>query len=179
MIVFLIGMMGSGKSTLGRAIANSLGCNFLDMDCYIESKIGLSIAEIFEIHGEPFFREQEHLFLENLKNSAQGLLIVSTGGGVPQNPANMLIMKKKGKIIYLRTATELLVKRVHKNLKNRPILNDVFSEDELIISLEKLLNTREPMYLRADTIFDTSISKANNIKGLLTVINELKRDEMV
>lgn len=88
-------------------------------------------------------------------------------------------MKKKGKIIYLRTATELLVKRVHKNLKNRPILNDVFSEDELIISLEKLLNTREPMYLRADTIFDTSISKANNIKGLLTVINELKRDEMV
>lgn len=79
MIVFLIGMMGSGKSALGRAIANSLGCNFLDMDCYIESKIGLSIAEIFEIHGEPFFREQKHLFLENLKNSAQGLLIVSTG----------------------------------------------------------------------------------------------------
>lgn len=173
MIVFLIGMMGSGKSTLGRAIANSLGCDFLDMDCYIESKMGLGIAEIFDIHGEPFFRQQEHLFLENLKHSGQELLIVSTGGGVPQNPANLSIMKGKGKLIYLRASTEILAQRLYPNIKNRPLLQGVSSKVKLKSLLKNLLTVREPTYLQADFIFQTDKSEAKNLQGLLREIKSI------
>lgn len=119
--IFLIGMMGSGKSTLGAQLAAALELPFLDTDAVIEKKEGRSIEQIFEQEGEVYFRECEQQLLQELPVEA---CVVACGGGLPCFYSNMELLKSKGIVVYLETAAEQLFERI-KGDALRPKLQDV------------------------------------------------------
>ncbi len=123
MIFFLIGMMGSGKSTIARAVANDLKIDFLDIDDIIENYTQMSILNFFMEKGESEFRRLEHTILKNLINEQNGELkdiIIATGGGVVTNVENLVLMKKYGYVIFLDGDVNDMFKRIEGS--NRPLL---------------------------------------------------------
>lgn len=151
MVVFLIGFMGSGKSTIGRALAAKLGWKFIDMDAEIEKQCAMTVAEIFDTHGEPFFRKKEREVLEQLAGSDK--IIVATGGGVAVQEGNMEIMNKAGLTIYLMLTPRNLLKRVERSPDKRPLVRGKSSE-ELLAFIEERLPEREEYYRRAKATID-------------------------
>ncbi|MEY4804201.1 MAG: hypothetical protein RL331_720 [Bacteroidota bacterium] len=119
--IFLIGMMGSGKSTLGALLAASLERPFLDTDAAIEKKEGRTIQQIFEQEGEVYFRECEQQLLQELPVEA---CVVACGGGLPCFYSNIELLKSKGIVVYLEAAAEQLFERI-KGDDLRPKLRDV------------------------------------------------------
>ena len=118
--VYLIGMMGSGKTVTGKVLADLLDYSFVDLDAEIQKKEGRSIAEIFERPGEPYFRDVESSVLEHFsKQSAQ---VIATGGGVVLREENVRRMKKTGKVVLLKASAESLWQRVRYS-KDRPLLD--------------------------------------------------------
>jgi len=142
--IYLIGMMGSGKSTVGKILAKKLGKHCIDLDDQIEKKIGESIESIFENEGELKFRYYETLELKKISNA-----VVACGGGVILSNENLNLMKRNGQIIYLRATIKELEKRLIKS-KNRPLLKN----RDLRESLEKILVERKKKY---ESIADISI----------------------
>jgi len=145
--VALVGMMGSGKTTIGSAVAKSLSVPFMDSDAEIEKAANLSIAEIFELCGESFFRRKETQVIVRLLEGECGIL--STGGGVFLNPANRRVISARGVALWLRADLELLWSRVsHKD--TRPLLQtgDPFA------TLAELCDARNPVYGLADLRVD-------------------------
>ncbi|AWD32766.1 Shikimate kinase 1 [Candidatus Kinetoplastibacterium sorsogonicusi] len=168
--IFLIGMMGSGKTTIGKHLAKNLNRKFLDLDHLIELKSGLNIPTIFEIVGEVGFREQESCVLNeclNCKNT-----IIATGGGIILSEKNRISLMKSGIVVYFKTNINELFKRTYKD-NNRPLL----STKDPYITIEKMLKLREPLYLKtADLVIDTSINSIENIiNSLLILLYEHKR----
>lgn len=140
--IYLIGMMGSGKTSTGKALAESLGYAFIDLDEALEKKLGRTISEIFKTNGEPFFRGEETRVLEDV--SKQGPAVMATGGGIVLRPENVERMKKSGRVIYLKTSLDWLWKRVQKE-SNRPLLK----VEDPRAALEKILNDRRDLYEKA------------------------------
>lgn len=132
----LIGMMGSGKTTVGRALADKLTLPVLDTDTAIEQMQGLSVAEIFKLSGEKQFRKLEAMLVERLKGMPTH--IVSTGGGIILNGANTLTLKEIGVVIYLKASLQTLEKNLSGEEDSRPLL--------INHSLEALLKVRSPLY---------------------------------
>ena len=118
MRLFLIGMMGCGKSTLGKRLANELGYEFIDMDLYIEKTAAMSIEEIFEKYGEPWFRAYEKKTLKEF--SSLDNVVIGTGGGVIKDKTNKELMD--GKCIYLRVPCDVLQARCDASSIVRPLL---------------------------------------------------------
>ena len=148
MNVVLCGMMGVGKTTVGKKIAEITGKEFCDTDALIVEEHG-EIAEIFKNHGEVYFRALESEIVKKL--SLKDGLIISTGGGLVLKEENVTALKEKGKIVFLRATIETLVKRLQAD-KTRPLLQ---SNESLQTRLETLLSTRSPIYERvADCIVD-------------------------
>lgn len=146
--ISFIGLMGSGKSTLGAALAQKLGLEFVDIDTEIEAKTGLQISEIFAQKGEGFFREVESQILKEFaEKSGQ---VISTGGGAVQKEENLRILKENSTVIYLKTSPEVLFERVKTNT-SRPLLQNAKPLETLCELLEK----REPNYKKADIIVAT------------------------
>ena len=117
--VYLIGMMGSGKSTTGRELARLMGISFVDLDDLIVDRVGRSINQIFRTEGEPYFRKTETELLRDV--SVRTDQVVATGGGIVLDSSNSDRLKKTGFVIYLRTSLEVLWERV-KAKKDRPLL---------------------------------------------------------
>jgi len=117
--VYLIGMMGSGKSLTGKNLAVLLKYDFLDLDERVEKKNGCAISEIFTQKGEPFFRDQESLVLREVPQ--KGSSVIATGGGIILRPENVRHMRSTGRVVYLETSLGMLWQRL-EGKKDRPLL---------------------------------------------------------
>lgn len=143
MIIFLIGYMGCGKSTLGKPLAKALGYEFIDSDQWIEEQSNKRVEEIFLTEGENGFREKESEFLESISNKEN--IVVSTGGGMPCFHNNIDAMNRIGKTIYIKIAPKTILNRVVHSKKKRPLLENK-SEMELLEYIETNLKQRELFY---------------------------------
>jgi shikimate kinase len=146
MKIFLIGYMGSGKSTCGKKLAALLGYEFLDHDLLIENAVGKSVYDIFQEDGEEHFREMEHHMLISLMNKDN--IVVSTGGGTPCHYNNMQLMNENGLTIYLKMSANTLVNRLRNAKTERPIIKGKSAED-LYNFIVTHLENREPFYSEA------------------------------
>lgn len=158
MNVSLIGMMGSGKSTIGKLLAEKTGMSFVDVDGIIEAERGMNVAEIFREFGEEEFRRLEKEALALL--SGKDNLVISAGGGLAADEKNMTRLKELGPVIWLYASTEETLKRTAES-GNRPLL-DVKQPAE---RLESLLKTREKHYCRADLRIDTTGRTPDEVTG--------------
>ena len=122
MLIFLVGYMGCGKSTIGRTLAKQLGVRFLDMDTLLEQRCGKSVAEIFTETGETGFRQSEREVLAELTSEREA--IVATGGGAPCFFDNMETMNRAGLTVYFKMSPEKLAGRLEHGKAKRPLLRD-------------------------------------------------------
>ena len=144
--------MGSGKTTIGKLLAQKLCLNFVDTDHIIEIQQGMTVAEIFERHGEAAFREMEHKLLLELQNGDSA--IIATGGGMPCYNDNMNIMLACGKVVYLKTSPQELVRRLILSNSERPLINGK-TKTELLQYITEELSKRTPVYSRANISVET------------------------
>lgn len=146
MRIFLLGYMGSGKTTLGKGLAEELQLAFTDLDEAIEKKFGRDIPAIFATDGEQHFREMEHQVLEEVME--QENIVVATGGGTPCFFDNMDQMNRAGITIYLKLSADTLTERLEANPMGRPMLEGKTGHELHHLIAEKL-QEREPYYLQA------------------------------
>jgi len=144
----LVGMMGAGKTSVGRRLASGLGVPFKDADAEIELAAGCTINEIFERFGEPAFRDGERKVIARLLTEPPHVL--ATGGGAFIDPETRARVKQDAVSIWLRARLDLLMERVLRK-DNRPLLRNTDSR----ATLERLLKEREPFYAQADIIIES------------------------
>lgn len=148
-LVFLVGPMGAGKSTIGRLLATELGFNFRDSDRVIEERTGADIPWIFDMEGEEGFRERESAVLQELASEQD--TVVATGGGIVLREKNRNLMKSAGFVCYLTASIEQLVERTARD-KKRPLLQVENPRQKII----DLLALRDPLYqATADFVINT------------------------
>ncbi|MGD0582904.1 MAG: shikimate kinase [Bacteroidales bacterium] len=167
--IYLIGFMGSGKSTAGQNLATILDWHFLDLDELIEKKYKTTITDIFLLSGEKTFRQYESNILHNL--NIKGDTVISVGGGAPCFHDNMDFMKRTGEVVYLRMTPAQLKMRLVADKKQRPLLKG-FNETDLEKYIELKLSEREPFYLQAGVIED---GFDPDIKGLAEKLMQMFR----
>jgi shikimate kinase len=141
--VVLVGMMGAGKSSIGRRLALRLGIPFVDADSEIEKAAGMSISEIFAAHGEQYFRAGEARVIARLLEG--GPQVLATGGGAFMNPETRDAVHAKGVSVWLRATIEVLARRI-KRRNDRPLLKGA----DPIETLKRLIDERYPTYSKAD-----------------------------
>jgi len=146
--LYLVGFMGTGKSTVGRAAAQRLGFDFVDSDHEIERKAGKTIAEIFAQDGEPAFRAAEREFVEG--GHAPRRLVVACGGGLVVQPGLAELLAERGVIVCLHASAETILARTARQ-SDRPLLN----VDDREARIRSLLAEREPIYRRTGTLVMT------------------------
>ena len=161
--IYLIGLMGSGKTTLGKILSKKLDKQFYDSDNVIEEKLGVDVPMIFEYEGEAGFRERETDCLKELVSKKN--IVLATGGGIVLSKSNRDLLSENGIVIYLKSNQKDLILRT-KNDKTRPLLKN--GNIELII--KKLCKEREPLY---EEIADFEIMTKN--KRVHEVVNEIIR----
>ena len=147
--IVLVGMMGVGKSSIGRRLAARLAVPFVDADAEIERAAGMSIADIFARHGEADFRSGEARVIARLLES--GPQVLATGGGAVMNADTRVAIKAKGISIWLRAEFEVLMRRISKRKNERPMLLTA----DPAATLRQLLEVREPLYAQADITVDS------------------------
>jgi shikimate kinase / 3-dehydroquinate synthase len=147
--IFLVGLMGAGKTTIGRLLARRLDLTFIDSDHEIEARTGATIPWIFEIEGEASFRRREADVIREL--TSQNGIVLATGGGAVLNPASRALLAERGTVIYLRASVSSILQRTAHD-KNRPLLQTADPRRKL----EDLTAQREPLYREiADVVIDT------------------------
>jgi shikimate kinase len=150
-ILYIIGFMGSGKSTTGKKLASLLGWSFIDLDTKIEEDCGKTIPEIFFQFGEDHFRKIETNVLQSLKTAKN--TVISTGGGTPCFGNNMDFMLDTGLTIYLKLTPNQLKKRLSGSHGERPLIKEI-GDSDLLGYIEEKLAERENWYNRAAIIVD-------------------------
>lgn len=148
--------MGTGKSSVGRLVAEMLHFMFLDTDELIESSTGKTIAEIFAQTGEAAFRQLEAKVVTEL--AARTRTVISTGGGLPVNPANLNSLKTHALVVCLWASPERIFERV-RNQDHRPLLHD----SDPLGKIRTLLAAREPFYRQADVLVNTELRSAREV----------------
>lgn len=143
----LIGMMGAGKSSVGRRLADLSGREFIDTDQLLQNRLGRSISQIFSIYGEETFRDHESSVLKALN---PGPTVVSTGGGIVLREENWEELNRLGQIIYLKASPETLINRLESSKKKRPLL----SSDDWQDRLKTILDSRQHLYSKASVVVD-------------------------
>lgn len=167
MRVVLVGYMASGKTSLGKVLANEMNLKFIDLDAYIEEKLHKSIPDIFLENGEIFFRKTENALLTEVLTNEEDI-ILATGGGTPCYGSNMdVINEKSDHSIYLQLSIEALVNRIKDEKEKRPLVKHLNTED-LPEFIGKHLFERRPFYLSAKH----TVSGEN--KDLRTLASEIK-----
>lgn len=164
--IFLVGLMGAGKTTIGRQLAKALRWPFYDSDKAIEEKTGVDIPTIFEFEGEEGFREREQKMIQQL-TQLQGI-VLATGGGVVIREENRRLLKQHGFVVYLQCPIDKVLERT-KYDSQRPLLQTENPKERL----ESLLSQREPLYLStADYKIDTGSMPSKEI--VLRIMNAFK-----
>jgi len=154
MKIILLGYMGSGKSTIGKALANELNLSFVDLDHAIENEIGMSIRDYFEASGELKFRRLENEVLKKILNENNDM-ILSTGGGTPCYGNNLDLMKMtfNAKVFYLKATIKTLTERLVSEKGTRPLIQSI-GDDDLPEFIGKHLFERSNFYLQAHHVVD-------------------------
>jgi shikimate kinase len=147
--IVLIGMMGSGKTMVAKALAQKLGMEYLSTDALVEEGENRSIADIVKDKGWPYFRQLEHKVIK-LLSSKKGV-IIDCGGGVVLNPENFDLLKKNGTMFFLKADPEVIYQRL-KGDKTRPLMNVPNPQERL----QEILKERLPLYSQADYTIDAS-----------------------
>ncbi|CAM1354110.1 shikimate kinase [Tenacibaculum insulae] len=172
MKIVLIGYMGSGKSTIGRLLAETNNVSFIDLDNYIEEKEKMSVSDIFEQKGEIYFRKQEHLYLKEVLALKENI-VLALGGGTPCYAGNMDVLKtfKTATTVYLKTSINTIVNRLINEKSERPLVARL-KKDELPEFIAKHLFERSYFYnksaykLTVDAkSIDEIVSELNNLLG--------------
>lgn len=167
MLIYLIGMMGSGKSTVGKYLSMLMSCPYLDSDILLAQWKDRSISDIFKTEGEENFREYERQLLNAVAeyNFKKQNLIFSSGGGMPCFHDNIHTMLQSGKVFYLKQDAETLFNRLKNNSEERPLMKDMTFKD-----FEELIAEREKVYMKADHLIETNSveASANAIKQSCT-----------
>jgi shikimate kinase len=148
--IVLVGMMGAGKSSIGRRLSARLGIPFVDADTEIENAAGMTIPEIFARHGEPYFRAGEARVIARLLDGAPGVL--ATGGGAVMDPHTRELIAEKGVSIWLNADIDVLIKRT-KRRSDRPLVDKI----------KDLLPQREPLYALSDITIHSRDEPHDNI----------------
>lgn len=152
-LLFLVGYMGCGKSTLGRRLARRLGVPFLDTDTLIEAREGASVSDLFRYEGEAHFREVERAVLDEAIAGNEST-VVSTGGGLPVWRDNMERMNAAGRTIYLRRSAENIAGRLSPyGRRKRPRLQGL-NDEELVAFMTRDMAERDPFYGRATLVIE-------------------------
>jgi len=161
MNIALYGFMGVGKTTIGRILAEKLGYDFIDVDTEIERETGKSINEIFQLHGEAFFRKLESDIIRELSNKDR--LVIACGGGAVTNIENAETLQKSSKMIYLTASIDEIVDRT-KGESTRPLLNVA----NPVEAASELYENRKPIYVRyADLEVDTTDKTIEEVVALV------------
>src|SRR5262245_25977931 len=164
--VVLVGMMGAGKTSVGRRLASTLGVPFRDADVEIETAAGCTINEIFERYGEPEFRSGERKVIARLLTEAPHVL--AAGGGAFVDPETRQKIKECAISIWLRAPVDLLLQRVLRK-DTRPLLRNTDSR----MTLERLLREREPIYAEADFVIESDEGPHDVVvKRIIAALNE-------
>ncbi len=170
-VVFLLGFMGAGKSTLGRPAARSLGWRFIDLDEEIETRFEKKISGIFEEKGEAHFRQIERKTLESLIDSVKEATLLSCGGGTPCFGDTMEWMNQRGITCYLKPLTSILLGRLRQMRASRPMISHL-TEEELGEFIETLLQKREPYYLQSQIILEgEQLNKVEIVKAIQKIVD--------
>jgi shikimate kinase len=164
--VALVGLMGAGKTTIGRRLAKALGLRFVDADDAIVAAAGTSIEEIFATHGESDFRRGERRVIARLLDAQPHVL--ATGGGAFVDPRTRAVMKEKAISVWLKAPLEVLMKRVSKR-DHRPLLK----EDDPRAVMQQLMDVRYPIYAEAELTVETGNGPHNT--AVSAIIEALRR----
>lgn len=157
--IFLVGMMGAGKSTVGRLLATKLGFQLTDTDQMIESRTGKAISDIFEQEGEAQFRLMEHdLYIDV---STANSVVIATGGGFPCHNDLMVNMLRDGTVVYLKGDAESLFQRIQGNPETRPMLGT--DPEAYLKTIKTLIISREPIYAQAHITIEISGKEADSV----------------
>lgn len=168
-IIFLVGLMGAGKTTIGRALARKLDRQFYDSDHEIEARTGATIPTIFEIEGEECFRKREAEVIRELCSLDNA--VIATGGGAPMRAETRACMKEAGTVIYLQASVGQLFQRTSRD-RNRPLLQTANPRQRL----EDLMRARDPVYREvADLIIETGRGNVSTLVN--TVIQKLTEQQ--
>ena len=169
--IIIVGMMGVGKSAIGRILAKSLDKEFYDIDDNIEKKYNMKIYEIFETYGEKKFRDIEHEEIKSIPKDCNA--IIATGGGAFIYNRNIDVLNKIGLTLWLNASPRIIIERLKKNINNRPLLKGVNIE----IYINKLLIKRNPFYAKANlTVVSNNISKTHTTNNILLAIKKFLMD---
>jgi shikimate kinase len=152
----LIGFMGTGKTSVGRLIAEQLHFEYLDTDEMIQTHTGRTIADIFKTDGEPAFRALEQKVVEELASRTK--MVIATGGGLPTDPANLASLKTHALVVCLWASPEKIWERV-RNQSHRPLLHDADPQKKI----RELLAAREPFYRQADVLLNTELRSVREV----------------
>lgn len=152
----LIGFMGTGKSSVGRLVADQLRFEFLDTDDLIEARAGRRISEIFAQNGESAFRDLECRLVEELATRTR--TVISTGGGLPVNPANLIQLKQHALVVCLWASPDKIFDRVREQ-SHRPLLHD----PDPLVKIRSLLAVREPFYKQADVLLNSEFRSIREV----------------
>jgi shikimate kinase len=159
--IFLVGMMGAGKTSVGKNLARRMGKHFYDSDHVIEARTGVRIPVIFEIEGEAGFRARESAVIDEL--TALPEIVLATGGGAVLDPRNRELLRSRGTVVYLRAAVRDLLNRTRHD-KNRPLLQTADPKARLT----ELFETRDPLYREvAHVVMDTGSQSLASLVGRL------------
>ncbi len=163
--ISLIGMMGAGKTTIGRALAKALDVPFYDSDAEIEARSQQTIEEIFDLYGEGYFRQKEKEVIENILK--KGVCVLSTGGGAYIHDQTRSVLDEKTTTVWLRASFEELFQRVSARKKTMPMLKDEDPETKFRMLFEQ----RNPFYSRAMVAVDSSgVAPKNVVESVLKKI---------
>ena len=164
MAIFLIGFMGSGKTTIGKKLAAKLGCGFIDLDAAIEYTEGMFIRDIIGAKGEHYFRELESRVLKQLEHTDK---VIATGGGTPCFFDNIEWMRSNGRVLYVELDEAALFSRLKTtNLEHRPLLKGL-DDDGLKVFIHNKLAERKAYYELADVRFNPI---RQSIEDLITIL---------
>jgi len=168
-MISLVGMPGSGKSTVGRHVARQLGLPFVDTDHLIEQRIGCSIRAYFELHGEPAFRDVEAEVIDET-TAAREHRVIATGGGAVLREANRNALRERTTVMYLRTTPEDLGRRLRHDT-HRPLLQ---GGSDALQRLRQLFQERDPLYRRtAHYVIETQRPSVHTLVNMVLMQIEL------
>lgn len=177
--IFLIGYMGSGKTTLGRALSRATGMQFIDLDEYIENRYHMSISDIFSRHGEAGFRQREQTMLTEVADFED--VIIACGGGTPCFYDNMELMNRRGTTVLLEASHARLSERLSAARSKRPLIA-AMTDGELDEYIRSALSSRMPHYGKALHRFcsdrlDDQAQIAESVKQFIATFNLTYADE--